>query len=470
MASLESLPADQRAVLQLVLQRNRSYDEIARLLSMDRTAVRHRAVGAIVSLGPDTGLPQDRRELISDYLLGQLEPEAAEAVRDGIGGSPADRAWARVVASELAPLAAAPLPEIPNGPAAFPPPPAASLEPVATAEPMATADPVAAPPAPEALPPPAPAAPVSPPPAAAPAPTIGAREPEASPPPAPAGGKRQREPLFLGRKRGGDAEADPVPKEKKPREPLFLGRKRGGDAEADSVPKEKKPREPLFLGRKRGGDAPPPDAPTVSSAAAGGDGNDTRSSRLGGMILIALTVIIVAAVVVIFLNKSSGSSSPTATSTPAASASSTGSNSTSSTAPATPGGSPSATTTASSSSSAKVVAQINLTPPTAGSKAAGIAEVLKEGSTDGIAIVAQNVTPNTTKPPNAYAVWLYNSPTDSHILGFVNPGVGASGKLSTAGGLPANASHYKQLIVTLETKASPKTPGTTILQGTLTGL
>jgi hypothetical protein len=117
-----------------------------------------------------------------------------------------------------------------------------------------------------------------------------------------------------------------------------------------------------------------------------------------------------------------------------------------------------------------VIAQINLTPPQTGSKTAGIAEVLKEGANNGIAIVAQNVPPNTTKPPNAYAVWLYNSPSDAHILGFVNPGVSKSGRLSTAGGLPANASHYKQLIVTLETQASPKTPGTIILQGALTGL
>src|SRR5205807_611635 len=45
--SLDSLPADQRAVLQLVLQRGRSYDDIAALLSIDRAAVRQRALGAL---------------------------------------------------------------------------------------------------------------------------------------------------------------------------------------------------------------------------------------------------------------------------------------------------------------------------------------------------------------------------------------------------------------------------------------
>jgi hypothetical protein len=116
------------------------------------------------------------------------------------------------------------------------------------------------------------------------------------------------------------------------------------------------------------------------------------------------------------------------------------------------------------------VAQINLKPTAAGSKAAGIAEVLREGSTDGIAIVAQNIPPDSTHPPNAYAVWLYNSPTDAHILGFVNPGVGANQRLSTAGGLPSNAAHYKQLIVTLETTATPKNPGAVVLQGALPAL
>ena len=57
MASLDSLPADHRAVLQLVLQRGRSYDDIAQLLSIDRAAVRERALSALDALGPQTGVP-----------------------------------------------------------------------------------------------------------------------------------------------------------------------------------------------------------------------------------------------------------------------------------------------------------------------------------------------------------------------------------------------------------------------------
>src|SRR5205807_3567247 len=63
--------------------------------------------------GPQTSVAPERRALITDYLLGQLPPGVAEDTRAHLAQSPADRAWARVVASELAPLAREPLPEIP---------------------------------------------------------------------------------------------------------------------------------------------------------------------------------------------------------------------------------------------------------------------------------------------------------------------------------------------------------------------
>src|SRR5579875_3810898 len=100
MAPIDSLPADQRAVLELVLRRGRSYDEIARLLSIDRAGVRRRALAALDTLGPQTRVSADRRALITDYLLDAL---------------PAP------VAAEVEGLAARPLPEIPtNGVAALP--------------------------------------------------------------------------------------------------------------------------------------------------------------------------------------------------------------------------------------------------------------------------------------------------------------------------------------------------------------
>ncbi len=66
-------------------------------------------------------------------------------------------------------------------------------------------------------------------------------------------------------------------------------------------------------------------------------------------------------------------------------------------------------------------------------------------------------------------MWLFNSPTDAVRLGFVNPGVGKNGHIDTAGVLPANAAHYRELLITLETAAAPAAPGHIVLAGPLRG-
>jgi hypothetical protein len=124
MADLEALTPDQRAVLDLVLRRGRSYDDIASLLAIDRAAVRARALAAFDAIGPETGISPESRALITDYLLDQLPDRVAEQTRERLAESPYDRAWARVVAAELEPLAAQPLPEIPDGSRGRPSPPA----------------------------------------------------------------------------------------------------------------------------------------------------------------------------------------------------------------------------------------------------------------------------------------------------------------------------------------------------------
>jgi hypothetical protein len=331
MASLDTLPPDQRAVLELVLSRGRSYEDIAKLLSIDRAGVRERALAALDALGPRTAVPAERRALITDYLLGALPPKVADDVRDRLGSSPSERAWARVVASELQTLASSPLPEIP-----------------VEAVPGAPADESAA-----AEEPVAPAA----------AATAAAAEPAAP--------RRQR--------------------------------------------------------------VRPPRAP--------------RSSRTGGAILLGGAAAIVIAVVLVLVLSSGGSKKHSTT----AAARTSGQT----------------TTPTTSTTGSKVVSQINLNPPSGGN-AKGIAEVLQSQGKMGIAIVAQGLTANSKHPANAYAVWLYNSPSDSHILGFVNPGVTSNGRLQTAGGLPTNASHFQKLLVTLETQSNPKSPGTIVLQGNLT--
>jgi hypothetical protein len=357
MASLETLPPDQRAVLELVLRRGHSYDEIARLLSIDRAAVRARALAGFDALGPQTGVPPERRALITDYLLDQLPARVSEDVRERIAQSAAERAWARVLASELAPLTARPLPEIPV---------------------------------------------------------------EA----------RRREPAEREDDRRESAE-------------------RAEGRQEAAAPARGRRRERSDRRRERaaapvaaGGSEP---SATKASAAR----RAVRpSSRRGGALLLGLTTLVVAAVIVVLIVSGGGSKHKAAarTSSTAASTSKTG------------------------TSGTRIVAQINLVPPSGSSKAAGIAEVLKQGGGTGIAIIAQGVAPNSKNPPDAYAVWLYNTPNDSHILGFVNPGVGTNGRLQTAGALPSNAAHYRQLLVTLETRSNPTVPGKIVLQGALTGV
>jgi len=296
MASLDSLPPDQRAVLQLVLQRGRSYDEIAQLLSIDRAAVRDRALTALDALGPQTDVAPQRRALIGDYLLGQLPPRESDELHDRPADSAGERAWAAAVESELAPLVA----------------------------------------------------------------------------------------------------------------------------------------------------GAPPAVPVETSAAH-------PRSRLGGAILLAGGAAIAAAVVIAVIVAGVGGGSTSHHQPVRASARAGSTNAAATSTPA-----------------AQPVAQINLGSPQPHSAAKGIAEVLAQGTTNEIAIVASGLTPNATHPPNAYAVWLYNSPTDSHILGF-DPGVGRNGRLEAAAPLPSDAGRYRQLIVTLETQASPRAPGRIVLEGALTG-
>ncbi len=96
MPRLDQLPADQKAVLQLLLKQGRSYEDIAGLLRLERRAVRERALGALHSLGAAAGadLPPDREDQVADHLLGQQDPAQQDATRDFLAGSAPGRRWA----------------------------------------------------------------------------------------------------------------------------------------------------------------------------------------------------------------------------------------------------------------------------------------------------------------------------------------------------------------------------------------
>jgi hypothetical protein len=336
MASLDSLPPDQRAVIQLVLQRGRSYDQIAAMLGIERAAVRRRALEAFDALGPSNSIPAPQRALLADYLLGQLPPRVADQVRERLASSPPDRAWTRVVSSEIGVLANGPLPEIPVGSSRpSQPEPAAATEPAA-------------------------------------------------------------------------------------------------------VPAEPYAEAPI--------EVPDPQPPS----------SERTSSRLGGAIVLAAITIVVVVVVVLILTLggSSGGHKKKPTVTQPAVTTSTPSTTTTGT---------SSTGTPTTATKAKLLAEIELTAPSGNKHTTGVAQVIKDGKITGIVIVADGVPANTKA--NAYAVWLYNSRTSAHLLGFVDASVARNGKLQTEGELPANARRYRQLLVTLETQSAPKTPGKVILQG-----
>jgi hypothetical protein len=170
--------------------------------------------------------------------------------------------------------------------------------------------------------------------------------------------------------------------------------------------------------------------------------------------MLGVGVLVVIAVVVVLLavlggggSSKKSSSTPAASSPPTTSASST---------TATSG---TGTTT---TPKAQVVGQSNLNPPGGKGQAKGVAFVVKEGTAYGIVIEAAHVAPNSH---NAYAAWLYNSASDAYRLGFVIQPVGKTGRLQVGSPLPTNASHYKQLLLTLEAQSNPKSPGTIVLQG-----
>jgi hypothetical protein len=74
-----AISPDQRAVLQLLLERGQSYSDLATLLAVDESEVRSRARSALTELG---GADPDRNVGLTDYLLGQADPIGrADAVR-----------------------------------------------------------------------------------------------------------------------------------------------------------------------------------------------------------------------------------------------------------------------------------------------------------------------------------------------------------------------------------------------------
>ncbi len=115
---IEALPPDHRAVISLILRRAKTYADIAIALELDERAVRERALVALDELAPGPAGSLDERERgeIGDYLLGQQSTAQRLVTYDAIEGSPHARSYAEAVASELAALPDAALPDVPPAP------------------------------------------------------------------------------------------------------------------------------------------------------------------------------------------------------------------------------------------------------------------------------------------------------------------------------------------------------------------
>ena len=185
-SGLETLPPDQRAVLQLILVQGRGYADLAATLRLDPAAVRERAHAGAAALGAPVGdgLDAATRGRVVDYLLGQQDDGERLVTFAALGESPAACRWAQALREQLAGVAREQLPEVPaaatvpatvNGSGAAD----AAADPAVPDAAAATAALAAIPPAPVArhadAGPAAPSPPAAPPPPAAPGESSGPR-------------------------------------------------------------------------------------------------------------------------------------------------------------------------------------------------------------------------------------------------------------------------------------------------------
>jgi hypothetical protein len=96
MATFDQLAADQRAIIEIVLRQDRTYEQIGEMLDLPPTRVRELARDALVELAPFTAefVDSDWRGLLADYVLGQQTGPEAQATRGHLKRSEPARIWA----------------------------------------------------------------------------------------------------------------------------------------------------------------------------------------------------------------------------------------------------------------------------------------------------------------------------------------------------------------------------------------
>jgi hypothetical protein len=118
MATLDQLSAEQRAIVELVLQQGKTYDELAELLGMPAARVRELARQSLIELAPVSvqAVEDDWRGQLADYVLGQQSGTEAAATKGHLRRSEAARSWTRSLLDSLAGLYPnGSMPAIPEG-------------------------------------------------------------------------------------------------------------------------------------------------------------------------------------------------------------------------------------------------------------------------------------------------------------------------------------------------------------------
>jgi hypothetical protein len=118
MATFDQLSDEQRAIVELVLQQGKSYDELSDMLGIPEARVRERARDALVELAPVSarGVEEDWRGQLADYVLGQQAGPELTATRGHLRRSEAARRWTSSLLDSLEQLYPnGDVPAIPDG-------------------------------------------------------------------------------------------------------------------------------------------------------------------------------------------------------------------------------------------------------------------------------------------------------------------------------------------------------------------
>jgi len=117
MATLDQLDPQQRAIIELVLKRGQSYEDLASTLDLTAGRVRELARAALAELAPTTAERVDAqwRGQLADYVLGQQTGPEAKATQGHLKSSEPARMWAVSLMDSLHGLyASGARPEIPG--------------------------------------------------------------------------------------------------------------------------------------------------------------------------------------------------------------------------------------------------------------------------------------------------------------------------------------------------------------------